>query len=166
MNRAIFLDRDGTLNNNRDHYYIWRTGDLHLNPGVIETLSELKARGYLLIVITNQGGISKGEYSLEDLESLHARLRSHLEQQGVELDEIYYCPHHSDQERCLCRKPLPLMIEKAMARFDIDPSLSWMIGDSERDMEAGKAAGLRTIRVASNGDLRRALEEIDRRDLN
>jgi D-glycero-D-manno-heptose 1,7-bisphosphate phosphatase len=162
MKRAIFLDRDGTLNCNRDQYYIWRTGDLRLNPGVVETLAELKSRGYLLIVITNQGGISKGEFRLEDMEKLHAQLRSLLKQHGVHLDEIYYCPHHSDLEKCLCRKPLPLMIEKAMARFDIDPSSSWLIGDSQRDMEAGKAAGLQTILMESNSDMRIVLEEMDR----
>jgi len=162
MNSAIFLDRDGTINCNRDHYYIWRTGDLRLNPGVVETLTELKSRGYLLIVITNQGGISKGEFRLEDVEELHVELCSMLAQQGVHLDEIYYCPHHGDLEKCLCRKPLPLMIEKALARFGIDPSMSWMIGDSPRDMEAGRAAGLRTILVESNGDLRKVLEVLDR----
>jgi D-glycero-D-manno-heptose 1,7-bisphosphate phosphatase len=161
MKKAIFLDRDGTLNNMRDHYYIWRKEDLHLNPGVVETLSELKKRGYLLIVITNQGGISKGEYGLEEVEILHAYMCSLLEESGVQLDELLFCPHHPDQEACLCRKPLPLMIQKALARFDIDPSESWMVGDSVRDVEAGKAAGLRSLRVESNGDLRKILDKID-----
>ena len=96
------------------------------------------------------------------MEQLHSHLRFLLEQSGVQLDEIYYCPHHSDLEACLCRKPLPLMIEKAMARFHIDPSSSWMIGDSQRDMEAGRAAGLRTILIESNSDLRSVLVEMDR----
>ena len=161
MKKAIFLDRDGTLNNNKDHYYIWRPDDLQLNPGVTETLSELHKRGYLLIVITNQGGISKGEYSREDVEALHEHMCSLLEESAVAIDELYFCPHHSKQENCLCRKPLPLMIQKAMARFDIDPAQSWMVGDSERDVEAGKAAGLRTLLVKSNGDLRKILEKID-----
>lgn len=161
MKRAIFLDRDGTINSNRGHYYIWRKEDLLLNPGVIETLTELKLRGYLLIVITNQGGVSKGEYGMEDVEMLHTHLRSTLEEQGVILDEIYYCPHHSNLERCLCRKPLPLMIEKAMARFHIDPALSWMVGDAPRDIEAGKAAGLQTILIESNSDLREVLRKIE-----
>lgn len=161
MKRAIFLDRDGTINSNRGHYYIWRKEDLLLNPGVIETLTELKLRGYLLIVITNQGGVSKGEYGMEDVEMVHTHLRSMLEEQGVILDEIYYCPHHSKLERCLCRKPLPLMIEKAMARFHIDPAQSWMVGDAPRDIEAGKAAGLQTILIESNSDLREVLGKIE-----
>ena len=160
MKKAIFLDRDGTINNNCDHYYIWQKEELLLNPGVIDTLTELKSRGYLLIVISNQGGISKGEFSAEDVDALHMHLRSMLEQEGISLDEIYYCPHHSMVETCLCRKPQPLMIEKALARFGIDPASSWMIGDAERDVEAGKAAGLRTILIEPNSDLRKVLELI------
>ena len=161
MKRAIFLDRDGTLNKNQDHYYICRTEDFSLNPGVVEALLELQSRDYLLIVITNQGGVSKGECSVKDVEAVHAYMRSLLEENGVVLDEVLYCPHHSDLEKCLCRKPMPLMIQKAMARFDIDPSQSWMVGDSERDVEAGKAAGVRILQVESNGNLKKVLGIID-----
>lgn len=160
MNKAIFLDRDGCINNNCDHYYIWRKEELILNPGVSEALAELQARGYFLIVITNQGGISKGEYSAEDVELLHDHLRSMLGAKGVYLDEIYYCPHHHMVENCLCRKPMPLMIEKALARFDIDPASSWMIGDAQRDVEAGEAAGLRCLLIEPNSDLRDVLGKI------
>ncbi len=161
MKKAIFLDRDGCINNNCDHYYVWRKEELLLNPGVKETLYELRSRGYLLIVVSNQGGISRGEFSAEDVEALHEHLRSMLEVEGVFLDEIYYCPHHHMVESCLCRKPQPLMIEKALARFDIDPAKSWMIGDSQRDVEAGLAAGLRTILIKSNSDLREVLGKVE-----
>lgn len=161
MKKAIFLDRDGTINNNCDHYYIWKKEELLLNPGVIEALSVLKSRGYLLIVISNQGGISKGEFSADDVDALHVHLCSMLEKEGVKLDEIYYCPHHHLVESCLCRKPRSLMIEKALARFNIDPEASWLIGDAERDVEAGKAAGLRTILIEANSDLREVLVKID-----
>jgi len=161
MKKAIFLDRDGTLNNMQDHYYIWRQEDFQLNPGVIEALSELRRRGYLLIVITNQGGICKGKYTGEDVEVVHNYMSSLLKESGVELDEVLFCPHHPDREECLCRKPKPLMIQKALARFDIDPAESWMIGDAKRDVEAGMAAGLRTLLVESNGDLRKVLDKID-----
>ncbi len=160
MRKAIFLDRDGTLNSNKDHYYIWRTEDFQLNPGVAETLASLKERDYMLIVITNQGGISRGQYSVDDVEELHSHMRSVLELEGVVLDEIYYCPHHHTQEACLCRKPLPLMIEKAMARYDIDPGQSYFIGDSERDKQTGEAAGLSTILIKPNSDLRKVLSQI------
>lgn len=160
MKKAIFLDRDGTLNSNCDHYYIWRKEELLLNPGVCESLAELQSRGYMLIVISNQGGISKGEFSAGDVDLLHDHLRSILKAEGVHLDEIYYCPHHHMVENCLCRKPQPLMIEKALARFGIDPASSWMIGDARRDVEAGEAAGLRCIRIEPNSDLRHVLGEI------
>jgi len=160
MRKAIFLDRDGTLNNNQDHYYIWKPEDFKLNPGVIETLTELKELGYMLIVISNQGGISKEEYSMDEAEDLHHHMCLMLEKEDVHLDEIYVCPHHHDIEACLCRKPLPLLVEKAMARYDIDAAESWFVGDSERDMEAGKAAGLQTILIASNSDLRQVLQRI------
>ena len=153
LKKAIFLDRDGVINNNRGRYYTWLKEDLEINPGVTETLRMLKERGYMLIVITNQGGISKGAIHQEDVEVLHIHLNALLDKEGASVDEFFYCPHHSDHEKCLCRKPLPLMIQKAMARFGIDPQQSWMIGDSERDMEAGKAAGLNTILVESNGNL-------------
>jgi len=161
MHTAIFFDRDGTLNNNQDHYYIWKPEDFQLNPGVVETLTELKERGYMLIVITNQGGISKEEYSIDDVEDLHHHMCHLLEKEGVVLDEIYICPHHDDIETCLCRKPFPLLIEKALARYDINPTQSWFVGDSDRDMEAGQAAGLHTILIESNSDLRKVLEQID-----
>ncbi|MCK5691492.1 MAG: HAD family hydrolase [Bacteroidales bacterium] len=161
MKKAIFLDRDGTINNNCDHYYIWHKEELLLNPGVGEALAELRSRGYLLIVITNQGGISKGEFTAGDVDLLHVHLRSMLAKEGISLDEVYYCPHHPMVESCLCRKPQPLMIEKALARFGIDPLSSWMIGDAERDIEAGKAAGLRTILIEPNSDLREVLGKID-----
>ena len=160
MKKAIFLDRDGTINNNCDDYYIWRKEELLLNPGVGEALTELRSRGYMLIVITNQGGISKGEFTAGDVDLLHVHLRTMLAQEGISLDEVYYCPHHPIVESCLCRKPQPLMIEKALARFDIDPLSSWMIGDAERDVEAGKAAGLRTILIEPNSDLREVLGKI------
>lgn len=160
MNKAVFFDRDGTLNSNEGHYYVWKTEDLRLNPGVAKALSELKARGYLLIVITNQGGISKEEYRMEDVEAFHRALHTALAGEGAAVDEIYYCPHHSDREACLCRKPLPLMIEKALARFEIDPALSWMVGDAPRDVEAGKAAGLQTILIESNSDLMKIVHKI------
>ncbi len=160
MQKAIFIDRDGTLNHNQDHYYVWRIEDFQLNPGVPETLAALKERGFLLVVITNQGGISRGEYSIVEVEALHLHMESLMEQEGVVLDEIYICPHHPDQEACLCRKPLPLMIEKALSRFDIDPRQSYFIGDSARDMQAGEAAGLTPILIEPNSDLTQVLDQI------
>ncbi len=158
--KAVFLDRDGVINSNQGRYYIWEKEELEINPGVTSTLRVLKERGFMLIVITNQGGVSRGQYSSEDVDALHRHLNSLLGREGAAVDEFYYCPHHSDHEKCLCRKPLPLMIQKAMARYGIDPSQSWMIGDSKRDVEAGEAAGLKSILVESNSKLENILDKI------
>ena len=158
--KAIFLDRDGVICDNSAHYYLTRVEDFRFNPGVIEALSELRKHGYLLIVITNQGGISQGENSMENVDRIHEHMRNILSRSGVEITEVYYCPHHSDNEACLCRKPLPLMIEKALARFGINKEASWFIGDSQRDVEAGKAAGVKTLLVESNGNLEEILGSI------
>ena len=158
--RVIFLDRDGVLTDNSEHYYITEPSQLRLNPGVLEALQALKNEGYRFIIITNQGGISQGVNTHESVAIVHDHLRKLLAEGEIELDEIYYCPHHSDNEACLCRKPLPLLLEKAIARFNADKENSWFIGDSDRDMEAGKAAGIRTIKVESNVDLRKILPEI------
>jgi len=113
------------------------------------------------VVITNQGGVRNRTYGMEAVEAVHTPMRSLLKEGGVDVKEVYVCPHHPDHERCLCRKPLPLMIQKALARFQIDAAQSWMVGDADRDVEAGRAAGLKTLRVKSNGDLREILKEID-----
>ena len=153
LNKAVFLDRDGVLCDNSRHYYITRKVEFRLNPGVTEALSIFRDNGYLLLVITNQGGISTGQNTMENVERVHGYMRSLLQEEGIILEEIYYCPHHSDNENCLCRKPLPLMLEKGLARFGIDPKASYFIGDSDRDIQAGEAAGIPSILVKSNGNL-------------
>ncbi len=149
------------INNPKKHYYVFKEEDFIFNKGVIHTLKEWQERDYLLIVISNQGGISKGKYSIKDVEKVHAHMKEELSDQGVYLSEIYFCPHHTKMENCLCRKPKPLMIEKALARFDIDPAQSWFIGDKKTDVEAGESAGVNTIRIRRNGDLRRILKKIN-----
>lgn len=153
MTKAIFIDRDGVINSDVGHYYIYRKEDFVLNDGILEALKQFQDAGYLLIVITNQGGINKGEYSINDVEEVHQKLRNLLSAADIQLTDIYYCPHHDTLQTCLCRKPLNLNIEKAIARFDIDRSLSWMIGDSPRDISAGKASGLHTLKVESNENI-------------
>ncbi|MBN1185879.1 MAG: HAD family hydrolase [Bacteroidales bacterium] len=160
MKKAIFLDRDGVLCDNSTHYYITKEEEMILNPGVTGALSVFSKRGYMLIVITNQGGISTGQNTRENVERVHRYIQEDLRKEGIHLDEIYYCPHHSENENCLCRKPLPLLLEKALARFGIDPAVSYFIGDSERDMEAGVAAGIPSILAPSNGNLMEVVERI------
>lgn len=159
-NKAVFLDRDGVINDDTGHYYIHRVEDLRINPGVIETLRILSEKGYLLIIITNQGGIARGEYTSGDTDRFHAALLDRLAAQQVKITDIYYCPHHHTIEKCLCRKPEPLMLEKAMARYGIDPERSWFIGDKESDMAAGRAAGVKTLLIEANSDLGQVLPKI------
>lgn len=151
--KAVFLDRDGVLNNEESNYYIFREEEFFLNEGIGEALKKLASRAYLFIVITNQGGISKKLYSRADVEKVHNKLHKLLKEYDVRLEEIYYCPHHSDEEECLCRKPMNLNIEKAIARFDIDREQSWLVGDRDSDIEAGKLSGLKTIKVTANEDM-------------
>jgi D-glycero-D-manno-heptose 1,7-bisphosphate phosphatase len=161
MNKAIFLDRDGVINNPKKHYYVFTEKDFIFNKGVFEALRAWQEKDYLLIVISNQGGISKGKYSQKDVEKVHEYMTDQLSQQGIHLSEVYYCPHHTKLENCLCRKPKSLMLEKAIARFDIDASQSWFIGDKKTDVEAGIAAGVNTLKIRRNYDLRKVLEKIN-----
>jgi len=154
MQKAIFLDRDGVINNEESNYYIFRTEEFFLNKGITQVLKELQDQGYIFIVITNQGGISKSFYTHEDVQRVHEKMIQLLAEHGIRLAEIYYCPHHSDNENCLCRKPKSISIEKGLARFNIDPDKSWFIGDRDTDMEAAKAAGLKTIKVKANQNMR------------
>ncbi len=160
MNKAIFLDRDGVINHPKKHYYVYRVEDFKINTGVIEALQHFQEKDYLLIVISNQGGIAKGKYTIADVDAVHSHMETVLGQHGIHLSAIYYCPHHTKVEQCLCRKPEPLMLEKAMAQFDIDPERSWFIGDKKTDVEAGLRAGVQTIKIRKNQDLRRVLDKI------
>lgn len=147
MNKCIFLDRDGVLNEEIGNY-VFKKEDFKIVNGVPEALQKLKAAGYLLIVITNQSGIAKGLYTKKEVLECHNYLQ---EKCNYLIDDIYFSPHHEDYNTAsLLKKPDSLMIEKAIAKYNIDPQLSWMIGDQPRDIEAGKKAGLRTIYISEN----------------
>ena len=161
MQKAIFLDRDGVLLNDAGQYYIYKTDDIIINNGVIDALKRFTDMGFLLIVISNQGGIAKQIYTKEDVENIHSELKKQFEIEGINITEYYYCPHHSDVEKCLCRKPEPLLIEKALARFNIDPDKSFMIGDNKRDIDAGKKVGLSCIKIKPNQNLLDVLPHIN-----
>lgn len=159
MKKAVFLDRDGVINRERGDY-TWLLEDFILNDGLTEALTALQKAGYLLIVISNQSGISKGIYTREQVEFLHAQLVRNLRNKGIDILEIYYCPHHPDFSRCICRKPDSQLLEKAVARFHIDRASSWFIGDAQRDEEAGLKAGLKVLRIRPNDSLAAAAERI------
>lgn len=152
-NKAIFLDRDGVINNNANHYYIYRNDQLEINPGVKEAIAEMCKASYLVIVISNQGGIAKGLYTKSDVDILHEKIASEIKKHGGEIVDFFYCPHHHSLEKCLCTKPSPLMIERAISRYHIDPKKSFLIGDSNRDIEAGNAAGIESHKIKPNENL-------------
>jgi D-glycero-D-manno-heptose 1,7-bisphosphate phosphatase len=147
MNKCIFLDRDGVLNEEIGAY-VFKKEDFKILDGVKEAIKKLKEKGYLLIVITNQSGIAKGLYTKSDVLACHEILQKEC---NYLIDDLYFSPHHEDFDTAsLLKKPNSLMIEKAMAKYNIDPSQSWMIGDQNRDITAGKNAGLRTIFVSNH----------------
>ena len=154
--KAVFLDRDGVINRERGEH-TWELADFEVLPDVPGTIARLRDLGYLCIVISNQSGIGMGLYSHVQVEALHDYLHHHLDQYGTRLDAIYYCPHHPSRGRCLCRKPGGLLLERAIARYGIDPTLSLLVGDRERDVEAARSVGVRGILVRANSPLRDAL---------
>ena len=157
--KAIFLDRDGTIN--KYVGFLRNIDDFELIDGVAEAIRKINESGYLAIVVTNQPVIARGEVSFEELEEIHNKMETLLGKEGAYLDAIYYCPHHPHKgyegERpelkidCDCRKPKPGMLLKAATDFNIDLSRSWMVGDGENDIQAGINAGCKTV-LLSNGN--------------
>jgi len=144
MNKCIFLDRDGVINKDRVNY-AYELENFHILDGVIEALQKLKAAGYVLVVITNQSGIAKGIYTREQMNTCHQYLQ---EQCGHIIDAIYYAPYHETVTASLTRKPNSLMFEKAIAKFEVDVTKSWMLGDKERDLIPSQKLGIPSILVA------------------
>jgi D-glycero-D-manno-heptose 1,7-bisphosphate phosphatase len=149
MNRAVFLDRDGVINvKAAEGEYVTRWEDFHFLPGVREATAKLSKKGWKVIVITNQRCIARGLLSVSKLDEIHEKMTKELALSGAQLDAIYYCPHNS-QPACTCRKPLPGMLLRAALDHQIDLAGSWMVGDSIKDVEAGKRAGCRTILITN-----------------
>lgn len=157
-NKAVFLDRDGVINVERG--YTHRLEDFVILPDLIEVLQLLQKKGYLLIIVSNQSGVAKELYRQDEVEILHSYLLGELNKNNIQLSEIYYCVHHSDVSRCICRKPDSLFVEKGLARFDIDPTQSYFIGDKERDVEAGEKVGVKGILIEANISLKTILDQI------
>ncbi|AMM52673.1 D,D-heptose 1,7-bisphosphate phosphatase [Rufibacter sp. DG15C] len=143
MPKAIFLDRDGVLNVERGAY-TFKTEDFDVCAGVPEALTLLKQQGYYLIVITNQGGIAKGLYTKEHVLACHEKLQQAC---GGILDALYMAPAHESVSASIARKPDSLMLEKAMAKFNVDPAQCWMVGDQLRDMQAAEKVGVKGVLV-------------------
>jgi len=153
--KAVFLDRDGTVI--RDPGYLADPAGVELMPGAADALRALAEGGYRLVVVTNQSGVARGLLTEETLQAVHDELRRRLAAAGVRLDGVYYCPYHPEApiERYAVdsdlRKPRPGMLLQAARELDLDLPVSWMIGDSGRDVEAGQRAGCRTVRLPAGG---------------
>jgi len=143
---TVFLDRDGTLN--EDPGYLKSAADVKLLPGVGPALARLKSAGARLVVVTNQSGIGRGFLTLKDLEAIHARLEGLLEQHEAALDAIYFCPHHPD-DRCRCRKPARGMVDRAASELQLDLTRSYLIGDHVSDMQLAKSVGAKAVLVTT-----------------
>ncbi|HLH29900.1 MAG TPA: HAD family hydrolase [Terriglobia bacterium] len=151
MNRAIFLDRDGVINKKApDGDYVVRWEDFRFLDGIVEAISEINKAGIRVIVVTNQRCVAKGLITAADLESLHRRMFEFLAERGAVIDGIYFCPHEVDLH-CRCRKPAPGMLLNAANDHDLQLMNSWMVGDSQADIEAGKRAGCRTALLLADG---------------
>ncbi|GLS82574.1 D-glycero-beta-D-manno-heptose 1,7-bisphosphate 7-phosphatase [Paraferrimonas haliotis] len=155
MKAAVFLDRDGVINH--DHGYVYQVDDFHYVDGVFEACLELKKMGYLLVVVTNQSGIGRGLYSEDQFHQLTEWMDWNFVDKGVELDGIYFCPHHPKHGvgdyklDCDCRKPKPGMLNSAKTFLNIDMSRSIMVGDKLSDMQAAEAAGVTTRILVKSG---------------
>ena len=166
MKKAIFLDRDGTINVEKD--YIYKSEDLVFEEGTIEALKTFKNLGYILIVVSNQSGVARGYFTEEDLNIFNNNMNEILKKNGVEITEFYCCPHHPDgigeyKKVCECRKPNNKMIEDAIKKYNIDREKSYMIGDKTSDIGAGIKSNLKTVLVKTGYGLK-DMEKINKNE--
>ena len=149
--KALFLDRDGVIN--LDHGYVGKVEDFEFVDGILDCIRRLQTKGFQPIVVTNQSGIGRGYYSLEDFEKVTDFMLQKMREHGIAIERahVFFCPHTPDRG-CDCRKPAPGMFLQAKKRFGIDMAASLMLGDKPSDIEAAKAAGVgRAIPVPKNG---------------
>jgi histidinol-phosphate phosphatase family protein len=146
MNRAVFLDRDGTIAKNV--HYCRHPEDFTLFLDAAKVIKLLNEHGFKVIIVTNQSGIGRGYFNEETLDKIHEKMKEELAREGARVDGIYYCPHRPD-DNCGCRKPKPALLLQAARDFDIDLKHSFVVGDLQMDVDLGKAAGCRTILVGA-----------------
>lgn len=140
-NKALFLDRDGTINVEKN--YVYKIDDFEFIEGVLDLISSYYKKGFLIFIITNQAGIARGYYTEDDYQILTNWILNEFHNKNIEIAKVYHCPHHpSISGKCDCRKPNPGMILKAIDEFNIDPINSILIGDKESDILAGENAGI------------------------
>lgn len=149
--KLIILDRDGVINHDRDDF-VKSADEFVPIDGSIDAIARLHKAGFIVVVATNQSGLARGKFDLDDLEAMHEKLTQLVEEQGAELSAIFYCPH-SPEDNCKCRKPLPGMIDAIEAEFNISAEGFYFVGDSLRDMQAAATKGCKPILVKTgNGE--------------
>jgi D-glycero-D-manno-heptose 1,7-bisphosphate phosphatase len=150
-NKCVFLDRDGVLI--EDTGYLKNPSDIVIMPGSIEAMAALKSNGFLLIIVTNQAGIAKGFFTMDDLAAVNSRLIKIYEDNGIAIDDLYFCPHHEKGTaepyniKCSCRKPEPGMVLRGVEKFNIDTGKSFMVGDKDSDILLARNSGLKSFYI-------------------
>jgi len=156
--KTVFVDRDGVINQERSDY-VKSISELEIYPNVAKNIKLLKDAGFLVIVITNQSAVNRGIITHEIVSQIHDSIQDHLKKYGTFLDGFYYCPH-TPNENCNCRKPKPGLLQQAILELNIDLNSSWMIGDSDSDIEAADSVGCKAIKINDNFSLDNAVEKI------
>jgi D-glycero-D-manno-heptose 1,7-bisphosphate phosphatase len=136
---AVFLDRDGVINYNRNDY-VKQWAEFQFLPGALNALSRLSASPLIVVVVTNQSAVGRGLLNILDLEHIHAQMSRIIRENGGRIDRVFYCPHHPE-DNCACRKPRPGLLEQAACALNIDLTCSYLIGDAVSDIQAAQAAG-------------------------
>ncbi len=162
--KLVLFDRDGTLNVDRG--YVWKSEDFDWLPDSREAIRWLNDRGIKVGIFTNQSGVARGFYSEADVDALHDWMRDELAKSGAHIDHFDFCPHHPEglapyDEPCDCRKPAPGMVRAALQIFDVNPEDALVVGDKDRDLEAGAAVGVRGVRYESGSVLDLVRESIE-----
>lgn len=150
--KYLFIDRDGVINKDpggwTKHGYVTEWSEFRFVPGTLEALKALKEKGIKVVVASNQGGVNKGIYKKEQLDTVNLKMLEEIRKAGGDIEEVFYCIH-KDEDNCDCRKPKPGMLEKAAKKHGVDIKKVYFIGDDKKDVLAGKSAGCKTILVLS-----------------
>ena len=158
LKKAIFFDRDGVLNKERNDY-VKNISELEIFSEIITPIKKLKNNGFMIIVVTNQSAINRGITTIENVKEIHNYIQNYLKKFDLEIDGFFICPHRPD-ENCLCRKPKSGLLLKAIKEYKIDVNLSWMIGDNDSDIIAARNVGCKAIKIEPKMNLDKAIEKI------
>lgn len=157
MDKAIFFDRDNTLI--IDSHYMYKTEDLKFYPETFSTLKELKKRGYVFFIVSNQSGLGRDLFNLDQLNHFHAAMLEEFRKYEIEFLEVAFCPHHP-KDNCDCRKPEPKIVLELIEKYKIDKKNSYFVGDRESDYQCGLNAGINSIKIKNGYELPELLDKI------